>query len=270
VITDEVMDYNYNSLIGLDEGAILVTNGDNDTYPAWILTRILRQRPDVTIVNRSLLNSEWYPSYVIEQGLPRFISQQQLQELRRTAIKELKEKRSQPPPGGLVGDTLIKLIVASAIRAERPVYFAGTLYTTEELKELADQGRWLGLATLVTPTDARHADQVRNVLATWTERYRTGGLDSWRLHHAPAGDAGRSIVQNYARGIARHLKALKADAPEIRPTLFDWYVRHIEAHLSEETAHQVASAWACYASDIRKVDAWCKRQGLECPEPDRR
>ena len=58
-ITDEVMDFSYNMLQILEPNAILITNGDNDTYPAWILTRILNIRPDVTIVNRSLLNTEW-------------------------------------------------------------------------------------------------------------------------------------------------------------------------------------------------------------------
>ena len=65
-VADEVMDYNYNVLISLEENAILITNGDNDTYPAWILTRILDVRPDVNIINRSLLNTDWYPLYVIE------------------------------------------------------------------------------------------------------------------------------------------------------------------------------------------------------------
>jgi hypothetical protein len=79
IITDEILDYNYNVLLGLEKNAILITNGDNDTYPVWILTRILKMRPDVTVVNRSLLNSEWYPIYIIEQGMPRFITSEELQ-----------------------------------------------------------------------------------------------------------------------------------------------------------------------------------------------
>ncbi|MFH1374175.1 MAG: hypothetical protein ABII79_10295 [bacterium] len=266
-ITDEVMDYNYNTLIGLEENAILITNGDNDTYPAWILTRILRIRPDVDIVNRSLLNSEWYPLYVIEQGLPRFISRSQLEKLRDSAAKRLKKGDTGVPPGGLVGDTLIKLLVNSAERARLPVYFATTLYVTEDLKELAENGRQLGLATLVTPSDMPYYDQLRNVFATWTTKFRTGGLDSWSLHHAPKADAGRSLVRNYVSGIAVNLPVLKKNAPELRLSLFNWYIAHIEKHLSEEMRHKVAQTWACYGSDLMHVDEWCKKQGLKCPEP---
>ncbi len=266
-ITDEVMDYNYNTLIGLDENAILITNGDNDTYPAWVLTRILRIRPDVNIVNRSLLNSEWYPLYVIERGLPRFISKSQLEILRDSAAKRLKKGDMGVPPGGLVGDTLIKLLVNSAELARLPVYFAATLYVTEDLKELAENGRQLGLATLVTPSDVPYTDQLRQVFATWTTDFRTGGLDSWSLLHAPEADAGRSLVRNYVPGIAVNLPVLKKNAPELRLSLFNWYIAHVEKHLGDEMRLRLAQTWACYGSDLTQVDGWCKKQGLKCPEP---
>ncbi len=266
-ITEEVMDYNYNTLIGLEETAILITNGDNDTYPAWILTRVLKTRPDIDVVNRSLLNSEWYPLYVIEQGLPRFISKSQLDDLRDSAARSLKENDTQVPPGGLVGDTLIQLLVRSAERAGRPVYFANTLYVTKDLKELAENGRQLGLATLVTSTDRPHNDQLRRSFAAWTTDFRTVGLDSWSLHHAPEADAGRSLVQNYARGIEVNLPTLRDNAPELRLPLFRWYIAHVEKHLGDEMKHRIAQTWACYASDLTQVDTWCAKQGLKCPEP---
>ncbi len=267
VITDEVMDYNYNALINLEENAILITNGDNDTYPAWILMRILHIRTDVNIVNRSLLNTEWYPMYVIEQGLPRFISKSQQEKMRDSAAKRLKEKDTDMPPGGLVSDTLIKLLVNSAERAQRPVYFANTFYVTENLKDLAENGRQLGMATLITSSDTPYNEQLQHTFATWTADFRTGGLDSWRLHHAPEADAGRSLVRSYASGIAVNLPALKKNAPELRLPMFNWYIAHIEKHLNEEMRHKIAQEWACYASDLTQVDLWCKRQGLKCPEP---
>lgn len=45
--------YNYNVLVGLDKNAILVTAGDNDTYPIWYL-QALGIRKDVTVVNVNL------------------------------------------------------------------------------------------------------------------------------------------------------------------------------------------------------------------------
>lgn len=51
--------YNYNVLVGLDTNAILLTAGDNDTYPAWVL-QALGVRRDVTVLNLSLLLADDY------------------------------------------------------------------------------------------------------------------------------------------------------------------------------------------------------------------
>lgn len=44
----------YNNLISLEPNAILLVNGDNDTYPAWVLQAGKKIRPDVSIINISL------------------------------------------------------------------------------------------------------------------------------------------------------------------------------------------------------------------------
>ncbi|MEM7573381.1 MAG: SUMF1/EgtB/PvdO family nonheme iron enzyme [Bacteroidota bacterium] len=56
-----VMDYNFNQLAGIPANSLLITTGDADTYPSWLLQYDYSLRPDVMVVNLSLLEN--YPTY---------------------------------------------------------------------------------------------------------------------------------------------------------------------------------------------------------------
>ncbi|RYD55532.1 MAG: hypothetical protein EOP56_15575 [Sphingobacteriales bacterium] len=61
-----MLSYNYNTLIGLEPNAILITSGDNDTYPAYAL-QALGIRKDVHVVNVSLMQIDEYRDRVFKE-----------------------------------------------------------------------------------------------------------------------------------------------------------------------------------------------------------
>jgi hypothetical protein len=57
-VAPQLMNYNFNTLMSTEQNAILFTNGDNDTYPVWLLQDVKSIRNDVTILNASLIMAD--------------------------------------------------------------------------------------------------------------------------------------------------------------------------------------------------------------------
>ncbi len=59
--------WNYNALMPLDSNAIVLTGGDNDTYPKWTLQAAYGVRKDVRVINTSLIMIEEYRNRVFQE-----------------------------------------------------------------------------------------------------------------------------------------------------------------------------------------------------------
>jgi len=58
----------YDKLMSVDENGILLVNGDNDTYPFWILQNVQKIRTDVFVINVSLSLNDSYREIIFKEN----------------------------------------------------------------------------------------------------------------------------------------------------------------------------------------------------------
>ena len=141
--------YSRDVLEPLPPRAILLTNGDNDTFPLWYLQLVEQVRPDVAVVNLPLMNTDWY-----------------VRQLRRhvAGFAGLLEGRELPAPV-ILRDSTVTIPVGAAARAGLPStavppdsltlrlsgQFLGQDFVVLDLLGSTGQGRPVHVACTVSP-----------------------------------------------------------------------------------------------------------------------
>ncbi|MBC8401929.1 MAG: hypothetical protein H8E14_10615 [Candidatus Marinimicrobia bacterium] len=118
-----LLDWNYNMLAPLAEDAILFVNGDNDSYPKWILQYARGMRPDVVVIEVGMLYIDDFRTKVLKRiGLPSFPGEETYPDF----------------------TDFIRAFFRHAIQhSKRPLYFATTLYqkyTSKISNDLYNEG----------------------------------------------------------------------------------------------------------------------------------
>jgi len=65
-------DFARDLLESVEPYGILITAGDNDTFPLWFAQEVEKIRPDVTLANLSLMNTEWHLRQLRRRETPEF------------------------------------------------------------------------------------------------------------------------------------------------------------------------------------------------------
>jgi hypothetical protein len=134
--------YNYNVIIGLKPNAIVLTNGDNDTYPIWQL-QAQGIRTDITVLNVYLLKIDSYRDKIFKElGIAKW------------NMKEKGLDTSDPAIAERFNSKIIQHIAANS--KQSPVYIALTC-NEEFIKPIEDK---LYLTGLVYEYSEKNIDNI--------------------------------------------------------------------------------------------------------------
>ena len=184
-------DFGANYLNSMQRGGhpIILTNGDNDTFPLWYNHEVEGMRTDTRVVNMEYLQTDWYidqmkrPAYD-SPPLPISLNHEDYKEGRMEYVPidtdsitigpatiSLKGKK------GLYKNELMVLDMLLQANWERPVYMSISM-GSDILPFLRDHLILEGLAYRISPTATNQRIDVERLYDNIMHRFRYGGLST--------------------------------------------------------------------------------------------
>ncbi len=180
---------NYLNSMQRDGHPIILTNGDNDTFPLWYNHEVEGVRTDTRVVNMEYLQTDWYIDQMKRQAydsppLPISLSHEDYKEGRMEYVPidtdniaigpatiSLKGKQ------GLFKNELMVLDMLLQANWERPVYMSISM-GSDILHFLRDHLVLEGLAYRISPTATNQRLDVERLYDNIMHRFRYGGLST--------------------------------------------------------------------------------------------
>ena len=180
---------NYLNSMQREGHPIILTNGDNDTFPLWYNHEVEGVRTDTRVVNMEYLQTDWYIDQMKRQAydsppLPISMSHEDYKEGRMEYVPidtdsiaigpatiSLKGKK------GLFKNELMVLDMLLQANWERPVYMSISM-GSDILPFLRDHLVLEGLAYRISPTATNQRIDVERLYDNIMHRFRYGGLST--------------------------------------------------------------------------------------------
>jgi tetratricopeptide (TPR) repeat protein len=237
-----LLDLAYNMLVAVEPNAVILTNGDNDTYPPLALQETKGYRTDVSIVNLSLLNTAWY----------------------RKALRAGARRVPVPPLDDAKGGPVAAEAVAGLVKAlqedgwSRPLYVSTTVPSSfwKLPNKLSLEG--VVYRVLPEPGEDREMD-IPKMRRNLGDLYRLDSATSLSFDWKRAGALSR-MTANYAMAHCHLAEALarSGDLPAARAEI----VRGLalcEFHRNSDSGMALVKSWREWDPGAADAGAWEKK-----------